>query len=189
MSFAEHKGVSPGIDHEVDLPQAHSLSAAMDGEASFEGIELGSYEIRHRWAVYHLIGDALRDPTAMLPVSGEFSSRMSAALARESAHGVQMPSPTQVPGRRPVAGWRQAFLAWPGLAVAGAVASVVWVAQPLFDLEYQSQQAVSVAQTEPANPATRVAEQTRPESDYVSAHRQLAGPIAVRQVAFTPGVD
>ncbi len=172
---------------------AHALSAFVDGQANLDGVELASDEVRERWMLYHLIGDALREPTAVRPVTAEFSARMTAALAREAVHGQPATRTDTVRNvtatKAPASSWRRAVLAWPGVAVAAAVASVVWVAQPLFGLEQQSQQAMSVAQTESGGSAARMVEQARPESDYVSAHRQMAGPIAVRQVAFTPGAD
>lgn len=189
MSSAEHNLTLSGTVEELEPDLALSLSAVMDGEASAEGIELGLVSVRQRWTLYHLIGDVLREPTAAVPVSAEFSARMTAALARETAHGVSVAPPAQKQPQQRLPKWRQAVLAWPGLAVAAAVASVVWVAQPLFGLEQEAQQAMSVAQNEPVNSAVQIVERARPESDYVSAHRQMAGPIAVRQVAFTPGVD
>ena len=66
-----------------------------------------------------------------------------------------------------------------GLAVAAAVATVAWVAQPY-------------------RPAARAAEMLADASagvgtedaslrDYLEAHRQMAGPSAVRQVSFDAG--
>ncbi|MCD8504308.1 MAG: sigma-E factor negative regulatory protein [Burkholderiaceae bacterium] len=189
MKAAEQDMAWSGSGEGLESDLAQSLSAIMDGEASLEGIEFASIDVRERWAVYHLIGDAIREPTAAVPVSAEFAARMSAALAREAAHGLPLTPPAREHPRQSVSRWRQAVLAWPGLAVAAAVASVVWIAQPLFGLEQNAQQVMSVAKNESVNSAARIVEQTRPESDYVSAHRQMAGPIAVRQVAFTPGVD
>lgn len=190
MSSAEHDDMAwSDLDEAVDRALAQSVSAFMDEQASIEGMELDSAPLRDRWAVYHLIGDALREPSATVPVSAEFTARMSAALAREAAHGLSARPVLEEQSRQPLPRWRQAVLAWPGIAVAAAVASVVWVAQPLFELEQQAQQSMSIVQNEPVNSAAQIFEQARPESDYVSAHRQMAGPIAVRQVAFTPGVD
>lgn len=187
MSSAEHDKTWHTQDDASELDMAQSLSALMDGEGNIEGFELDADGARQRWAVYHLISDALREPSAAVPVSAQFAARMSAALAREGVHGQQ--AVRFKPKREPVSRWRQAVLAWPGVAMAAAVVSVVWVAQPLFGLEQGDQQVMSVVQTEPVGAAPSVIEQLRPASDYVSAHRQLAGPIAVRQVAFTPGAD
>ncbi|UOD49585.1 sigma-E factor negative regulatory protein [Orrella daihaiensis] len=189
MNSAEHKTAWHDEDEESTAGLAQSLSAVMDGEADLQGVKLDSHEALECWATYHLIGDALREPSATLPVSAEFAARMSAALAREVTHGAgALPLAQPRPSLRSSGRWRQAVLAWPSLAVAAAVASVVWVAQPLFELEQGAQPAMVVA-NEPTTTAARIVEQARPESDYVSAHRQMAGPIAVRQVAFAPGVD
>jgi sigma-E factor negative regulatory protein RseA len=172
------------------VAQMHSektLSAFMDGESDLTDVDLCAIQIRQSWTTYHLIGDAMREPSALAPVSSAFSVRMSAALARESVHG--QTARATVAARPPVARWRQALQAWPGLAVATAVASVVWVAQPLFGLEQGAQQTMAVVDTAPAKRGTAALDDARPEADYVSAHRQLAGPIAVRQVAFTAGAD
>lgn len=192
MNFAEQETARTVEGAAADQELAQCLSAFMDGQANLDGVGLESNVIRERWALYHLIGDALREPTAATLVTAEFSARMSSALAREPAHGVAGESHHRehnpASRRSPVSRWRQVVLAWPGLAVAGAIASVVWVAQPLFELEQQAQQRMSVAQTESGD-SVRISGRATPESDYVSAHRQMAGPIAVRQVAFAPGAE
>lgn len=191
MNSAEHDMSKLHEPQTSDEIYAQSLSAVIDGESSFEGMHLEDAELRQRWSVYHLIGDALREPSATVGVSAEFAARMSAALAREPMHGQAAEPVSLGQPRKTASRWRQAVLAWPGIAVAAAVASVLWVAQPLFGLEQQAQQALSVANTETADAAATAAngQQVWPASDYVSAHRQMAGPIAVRQVAFTSGAD
>lgn len=186
MTSSDHASNWAG---EEDLQSIHvdlTLSEFVDGECDASGIELSQTYVRERWATYHVIADALREPSSLQPVTASFTARMSAALERELPHGQSPAVPSESP--RVVSRWRQAVLAWPGLAVAAAVASVVWVAQPLFGLQ-ETEQAMSVVQSQTqTNQASLVSELT-PESDYVSAHRQLAGPIAVRQVGFMPGAD
>ena len=189
MNSAEHDMSKLHASQTPDERGGLALSAVIDGESGFEGVDIADAEVRERWALYHLIGDALREPSATVGVSAEFAARMSAALAREQVHGQVAHLVPQAQPRKAASGWRQTVLAWPAMAVAAAVVSVVWVAQPLFGLEQQTQQAMSVAQTESVSPRAQVSQAARPASDYVSAHRQMAGPIAVRQVAFTPGVD
>ncbi|CFU42563.1 sigma-E factor negative regulatory protein [Bordetella pertussis] len=68
-----------------------------------------------------------------------------------------------------------------GLAVAAAVATVAWVAHPYL--------------TGAPTGETRVLADATPASagddaglrDYLEAHRQVAGPSAVRQVSFDAG--
>lgn len=195
MKAAEHDNDWSVDANEPDSHLALALSAFMDGEQSLVDIDIESDQARQHWSMYHLIGDAMREPSALPPVTAEFSSRVAAALARETPHGQSrfesqpQPQPQPQPVRESTSRWRQAVLAWPGLAVAAAVASVVWIAQPLFGVEREAETAMSVAKTEPVGNAALALDRVRPESDYVSAHRQMAGPIAVRQVAFTPGAD
>jgi sigma-E factor negative regulatory protein RseA len=64
-------------------------------------------------------------------------------------------------------------------AMAAAVAAVVWVARPFLIPESSTarvDQIASVSTPALANPVV--------VRDYVAAHRQLAGPAAVRQVSF-----
>jgi sigma-E factor negative regulatory protein RseA len=177
----------PDESQVAQMQSEKTLSAFMDGESDLTDVDLCSTQIRQSWTTYYLIGDAMREPSALAPVSSAFSARMSAALARELVHGQTERAP--VAARPPVARWRRALQAWPGLAVATAVASVVWVAQPLFGLEQGAQQTMAVVDTAPVSRGAAALDGERPEADYVSAHRQLAGPIAVRQVTFTSGAD
>jgi sigma-E factor negative regulatory protein RseA len=170
----------------TDTRNDQALSAFMDAEADSLTVDLQSESVRQQWAIYHVIGEAMREPSAITPVTDAFAVRMSAALAREPIHGHTQPVPAPTPsGWR----WQKAVMAWPGVAVAAAVASVIWVAQPLFGFDQQPDQVATFAQSEPAGNIARVFDEVGPQADYVSAHRQLAGPIGVRQVAFTPGAD
>jgi sigma-E factor negative regulatory protein RseA len=71
---------------------------------------------------------------------------------------------------------------WPSVAMAAAVASVVWVAKPLFVPELS----VPSAQTANANVQSPVATnlETSAVRDYVTAHRQISGPSNVRPASF-----
>jgi len=191
MISAGHNEAWPLAIDASDTPLTQTLSAFMDGEEESVDIDSDPLVARHHWATYHLIGEALREPTTLAPVTTTFASRMSAALEREVVHGQLTYEPPPKPSRRRVASWRQALSTWPGFAVAAAVASVVWIAQPLLGPEQATVSTTSVTQAEPASRSvnSQELEQARPEWDYVSAHRQMAGPIAVRQVAFTPGAN
>lgn len=160
------------------------VCALVDGELDQAQVTRAIAECKSSdWASYHLIGDIMRRSDAVAPVSETFAARMAAALEREPAHRpelsiraserVQDVSPSSEP-----AGWRR-WIAWPTIAVSAAVASVVWVAQPLFEGD-QSQVALT-------SPATAPVVNESALSDYTEAHRQWAGPISIQQASFMPG--
>jgi sigma-E factor negative regulatory protein RseA len=70
-----------------------------------------------------------------------------------------------------------------GLAVAAAVATVAWVAQPYLTGEPATEVRVLADASSPA-----AAADDSGLRDYLEAHRQMAGPSAVRQVSFDTGV-
>ena len=178
-----------------------TISAWMDGEAetAMPGTVFTDSG-RETWHVYHLIGDTLRAPELVRPVSAQFQQRLASAIAAEPSSGsqasieggvpatanplaepsiraaaTQLAQPQVHPHRNPLkTGWR---LVWPGLAMAAAVASVVWMARPFFVPEPGAvvQQMASAESVGSTSPAMR---------DYVSAHRQIAGPTGVRQASF-----
>lgn len=170
----------------ADMQSEQALSAFMDAEHDSLELDLQSEAVRQRWVTYHVIGEAMREPSGIRPVTSSFAARMSAALAREEIHGHM---PVSVLKPEPASGWRKALMAWPGVAMAAAVASVIWIAQPLFELNEPGRQAMTFGQTEQSANLSRALDEVEPQADYVSAHRQLAGPIGVRQLAFTPGAD
>lgn len=105
-----------------------------------------------------------------------FSVSQPLSTASEpSAATINPPSGLRQPGlmRRVV---------WPSLAMAAAVASVVWVARPFFVPDQGIMPAQQVAVADPVKPVDPSA-----VNDYLQAHRQLSGPAAVRQVSFSPG--
>jgi sigma-E factor negative regulatory protein RseA len=166
---------------ESEAADLEKLSALLDGQATTEDWSERLYEQQERWSTYQLIGDAMREPDLVRPISSAFTARMSAALARESAHSSVVAAQTpQQP--RPVAkpAWGLRF-AWPSLAVTAAVLSVIWVAQPIFQ---QTQSPVLTPMATADNPRVDPV-----ALDYADAHRQFSGPIAVRQASYTPGVD
>jgi len=170
---------------QIDRSQDRELICAlMDGELEGDEVVRAIAQCESKdWATYHLIGDVLRRSDAIGPVSETFAARMSAALAREVPH---KPTESIRSGHSNAAaakseesmGWKR-WIAWPALAVTAAVASVIWVAQPLFD-DQASQ--VAFTQSTPIQPASESA-----FSDYTEAHRQFAGPIAVQQASYMPG--
>ncbi len=148
------------------------ISAWMDGDDETSMPEDLLTENGHEtWQLYHLIGDALRTPELAMPIRSDFQQRVACALASEPPI---IAAPRPQPAATPKAPRR--YL-WSGLAMAAAVASVVWVVRPLFVPE-STAPAAQIASADP------VAINTPAMRDYVSAHRQVAGPASVRQVSF-----
>ncbi|CAP42098.1 sigma-E factor negative regulatory protein [Bordetella petrii] len=154
---------------DTDISLEESISAWMDGEASEDIFpDLATVQGRRTWDTYHLIGDALRNTDLAVSPSASFHARLSRALDAEL--------PIVAPQRR-----RSPLrMGLSGLAVAAAVATVAWVAQPY----------IMGGSSRPAE--TRVLADASPAEtpglrDYLEAHRQMAGPSAVRQVSFDAG--
>ncbi|MCD0504412.1 sigma-E factor negative regulatory protein [Bordetella petrii] len=146
-----------------------SVSAWMDGEAAEDIIsELNSAQGRRAWDTYHLIGDAMRNSDLAVSPSAGFHARLSRALDAEL--------PIVAPQRR-----RSPLrMGLSGLAVAAAVATVAWVAQPYI-------MGGSAPSVDTRVLADATATETPGLRDYLEAHRQMAGPSAVRQVSFDAG--
>ncbi|OZI30425.1 hypothetical protein CAL29_20555 [Bordetella genomosp. 10] len=161
---------------EEELSWEASVSAWMDGEGFEEWLDgLEVAEGRETWDTYHLIGDVMRNPELAITPSPGFSARLSAALDNELTI---VAAPRKRRFARP--SWR---LGLSGAAMAAAVASVVWVAQPLLGGGTPSQETRVIAD---ATPAASSAEEPV-LSDYLEAHMQMAGPSAIRQVSFDLG--
>lgn len=157
------------------------ISAWMDGDQDTEmPAALKSPQGQADWDLYHLIGDALRTPELALPVAASLHQRIAQELANEPAI-VAAPKP-QAASSQKIRFWTKAV--WPGVAMAAAVASVIWVAKPFLLPEF-SGSVEQVAETTPTPVApTEVAMNTPVVRDYVTAHRQISGPANVRQVSF-----
>jgi sigma-E factor negative regulatory protein RseA len=144
-----------------------SISAWVDGEAEIRAEDLDTPYGRQLWDTYHLIGDVMRSDELALQPSERFYARVSKAIDDE---------PAIVASRRrktsPV--WRTGVS---GLAVAAAVASVVWVALPYF----------VGGQANTDQPPVLAAADDTGLRDYVSAHQQFAGVNPVRLVSFEAG--
>ncbi len=164
--------------HDISIDEVSvSISAWMDGDeqASMPDV-LKTEQGKETWQLYHLIGDALRTPELALPPAVEFSSRVAQAIAAEPtilAPGALATEQTT--------SWMRRY-GWPSFAMAAAVASVVWVARPFLVPEMTD----TAPQVAMSAPASIVASSLDPSSvqSYVSAHRQVSGPAAVRQVSF-----
>ncbi|VFR47190.1 Sigma factor RpoE negative regulatory protein RseA [plant metagenome] len=146
-----------------------TLSAYLDGERVDNWpVDLDTPAGRQTWDTYHLIGDVLRNPELAIQPSQAFSTRLSRAIEDEM--------PIVAAPRR-----KHLRVGLSGLAVAAAVASVVWVAQPYLSQEPPGSVQV-LAEATPGAGASSPA-----LGAYLEAHREVAGPSAVRQVSFEPG--
>lgn len=148
-----------------EAPSWESLvSGWLDGDGEVRTEDLDSPYGRQVWDTYHLIGDVLRSEELAIRPTDLFYARVSKAIDAE-------PTVLAPQHNRPSA----VRLGLSGLAVAAAVATVVWVAMPYF------------VSTSPAPTQTRVIASASDDAglrDYVDAHRQFAGVDPVRQVSF-----
>lgn len=144
-----------------------SVSAWVDGEQSVRTEELDSPYGRHVWDTYHFIGDVLRNSDLAIKPSDRFYARVSKAIDDEPA--------IVAPHARRHAPMRFGLS---GLAVAAAVASVVWVALPYFSTPEGGASQVQVLASANTDAGLR---------DYLEAHRQITGINPVRQVSFDTG--
>ncbi len=156
---------------------AVGISAWMDGDDQSSMPDcLKTMHGRETWQMYHLIGDVLRTPELAHLPSSAFSKRLSDAIADEPT----ILAPAAARANRPATWMRRYGL--PSFAMAAAVASVVWVARPFFIPEMSATHS-QVASSAPLNMlASR--DDTASVQNYINAHRQIAGPTAVRQVSF-----
>ncbi len=179
MSQPPHSEASHSSPQELSV----TISAWMDGDDTASMPEaVMSEQGRQTWQVYHLIGDTLRTPELAIPHTSDLRARVAQALVTEPAI-IASPRPAQVDSTQKRAGkvWRT--IIWPSVAMAAAVASVVWVARPFL----LPDAGVSGAQmAEAVAPKSAVASNVDAPAvrDYVSAHRQLSGPANVRQASF-----
>lgn len=169
---------------DASVGTAQAVSDFMDAQR--DGLDgVGHWgEVRERWELYHVVREVLQESSAPAPVTSSFSVRMAAALENEPIHQTEQQAAERAQTR--TSGFRFWPRLWPALAVTAAVASVIWVAQPM--LGGQSPDA-SMAFVQPEAADLISAAEGQPQAAYVSAHRQIAAPIAVRQVALMPGVD
>lgn len=159
---------SPSLDWD------ESISALVDGEdVRFDLENLDNSYGRQVWDTYHLIGDVMRTEELAIKPSDLFYARVSKAIDAEPLPVVQ--------ARR--LSLRHGFS---GLAVAAAVASVVWVAQPFMADEPEVPR---VASSVLASQASSSTELNRDYRDYIFAHHQMVGARPVHQVSYEYGVN
>ncbi|MGB3741803.1 MAG: sigma-E factor negative regulatory protein [Castellaniella sp.] len=155
-------------EHVQDQDWEALVSSWVDGESDIRAEDLDTPYGRQVWDTYHLIGDVMRSQDLALQPSERFYARVSAALDAEPL--IVAPAPL---GRRHA--WRVGVS---GLAVAAAVASVVWMAQPLLSGQDPAHTAPVLAQASDAPPADAGL------ADYMAAHQAMAGAGPVRQVSY-----
>jgi len=143
-----------------------TVSAWMDGDGEIRPEDLDSPYGRQVWDAYHLIGDVLRSEELAIRPSDLFYARVSKAIDAE-------PSIVARPRRTPSV----ARLGVSGLAIAAAVATIVWASLPYF-----TDQTLEASQA----PVLAAAEDDQ-VGDYIEAHRQFAGANPIRQVSFDVG--
>lgn len=177
-------------DSGIEYSDESLISAYMDGDPLPHPEVLATQQGRQTWEVYHLIGDSIRSSELGIVSDRSLASRISRAIESEPAWVAPVGSAdTRVqasakdhPRIKPVGVMRR--MVWPSLAMAAAVASVVWVARPLFVPDQGVAPMQAIAAAEPAKPVDPAA-----VNDYLQAHRQLSGPAAIRQVTFQPGAS
>lgn len=146
-----------------------TISEWVDGEGEIRSEDLDTPYGRQLWDTYHLIGDVLRSEDLALKPTDLFYARVSKAIDAE---------PTVLaPGRHRASAVRRGLS---GLAIAAAVATVVWVAMPYFSTTDAGPGQVQVVASAGDDAGLR---------DYVDAHRQFAGVNPVRQVSFDAGAS
>jgi sigma-E factor negative regulatory protein RseA len=167
-----------------------AISAWMDGDEETDMPELlASDQGRASWELYHLIGDTLRTPALAMPATHTLQQRISLALRDEPAiiavakPVVAIHTHKDLAAKKSAKFWGKSV--WPGVAMAAAVASVIWVAKPFLLPEFVSptEQVADVTTEQPLR-ATEVAFNAPVVRDYVSTHREMSGPANVRQVSF-----
>jgi sigma-E factor negative regulatory protein RseA len=167
-----------------------AVSAWMDGDQDTDMPEhLSSDQGRATWELYHLIGDTLRTPELAMPATQSLQQRISSAIRDEPAiiavakPVVATSTHSDLAAKKSTRFWGKSV--WPGVAMAAAVASVIWVAKPFLLPEFSSptEQVADVTIDQPLR-ATEVAFNAPVVRDYVNTHREMSGPANVRQVSF-----
>ena len=174
-------------DAEMEMTDGLLISAYMDGNHPGHPEGLLTQQGLQTWEMNHLIGDTLRSCELGFVAQASLSQNISQLIESEPALSVRPLQVEQSSASSPIpANLKQPGLlrkvVWPSLAMAAAVASVVWVARPFFVPDQSITPVQQVAAADPVRPVDPSA-----VNDYLQAHRQLSGPAAVRQVSFTPG--
>jgi sigma-E factor negative regulatory protein RseA len=161
----------------IKLHALERLSATLDAEDidTIDQLRMDDLLAQQQdWELYHLIGDVMRSPElALKPVTNltqkiAFKIDQEPALSSADVKNAVNSANIVVHSSR----WQRY---WPSLAMAAALASVVWVAQPIIKQMEGSQNAAQFARakTESITSSTRL-------YSYVRAHRDLSGPAVVQ---------
>ena len=168
--------------HSESQERADTISAWMDGDETTPMPEaVLTQRGQQTWQMYHLIGDTLRTPELAIASASDLRARVAQALVTEPAI-IAAPRLAHAEPKQKRTGkiWRS--VVWPSVAMAAAVASVVWIARPFLLPDAGVSSAQIAGSSAPKTVASNV--DAPAVQDYVSAHRQLSGPANVRQVSF-----
>jgi sigma-E factor negative regulatory protein RseA len=144
-----------------------TVSTWIDGEGEIRPEELDTPYGRQVWDTYHLIGDVLRNPGLAIKPSDFLYARISKAIDAEP----------HIVAPRNLRRYGAVRIGLSGLAVAAAVASVVWVAMPYFG-------APGAVDAVPGGTMLASAQDDNHLRDYLEAHREIAGVSPIRQVSL-----
>ncbi len=144
-----------------------TVSTWIDGEGEIRPEELDTPYGRQVWDTYHLIGDVLRNPDLAIKPSDFLYARISKAIDAEP----------HIVAPRNLHRYGAVRIGLSGLAVAAAVASVVWVAMPYFG-------APGAMDAAPGGTMLASAQDDNHLRDYLEAHREIAGVSPIRQVSL-----
>ncbi|TMG94685.1 MAG: hypothetical protein E6H73_06840 [Betaproteobacteria bacterium] len=150
--------------------KAEEISLLVDGELDVERIEGVCTRLRDAdsvttWVCYHVIGDALRGSSAIMP---GFAARFATRLAAE-------PTVLSPPRRGPA----PAAIAWAAAATVAAVSVVAWVAMTTLPIGDASLPAALATARQAAS--VRAAD-TRPavDNEYLLVHQEYSPTTAIQ---------
>ena len=162
-------GGDGGIDRNARR-EAEEISLLVDGELEIEHIERVCTWLRDgssmtTWVCYHVIGDALRGSSAIMP---GFAARFATQLAAE-------PTVLSPPRRGPAL----AAVAWAAAATVAAVSVVGWVAMTTLPIGDTSLPAALATARQAAS--VRAAD-TRPavDNEYLLVHQEYSPTTAIQ---------
>ncbi|TMH19261.1 MAG: hypothetical protein E6H68_00325 [Betaproteobacteria bacterium] len=162
---------APGDDGAAGaMVKAEEISLLVDGELDVERIEGVCTRLRDAdsvttWVCYHVIGDALRGSSAIMP---GFAARFATRLAAE-------PTVLSPPRRGPA----PAAIAWAAAATVAAVSVVAWVAMTTLPIGDASLPAALATARQAAS--VRAAD-TRPavDNEYLLVHQEYSPTTAIQ---------
>ena len=149
---------------------AEEVSLLVDGELDADRVDRVCHGLRElpaveTWVCYHVIGDALRGSSAIMP---GFAARFATRLAAE-------PTVLSPPRRGPA----PAAIAWAAAATVAAVSVVAWVAMTTLPIGDASLPAALATARQAAS--VRAAD-TRPavDNEYLLVHQEYSPTTAIQ---------